>query len=49
MSKTPIALTTSDWHIRSTVPASRAELDWFEVRVGQANRPVAWKTYQIQG
>lgn len=29
--KTPVALTTSDWHIRSTVPASRAELDWFEV------------------
>ncbi len=29
--KTAVALTTSDWHIRSTVPASRAELDWFEV------------------
>lgn len=31
MRKTPVAITTSDWHIRGTVPASRAELDWYEV------------------
>lgn len=29
--KTPVAITTSDWHIRGTVPASRAESDWYEV------------------
>lgn len=36
--KTPVAITTSDWHIRGTVPASRAELDWYKVmdrRLGQ--------------
>lgn len=29
--KTPVAITTSDWHIRGTPPASRAESDWFAV------------------
>lgn len=29
--KTPVAILTSDWHIRSTVPASRAEVDWYAV------------------
>lgn len=31
MSKTAVAITSSDWHIRSSVPSSRAEKDWFEV------------------
>lgn len=30
-SKKPIAITTSDWHLRTTVPSSRGELDWFDV------------------
>ena len=29
--KTPILITTSDWHLRSTVPVSRAEKSWYEV------------------
>lgn len=28
---TTLAITSSDWHIRTTVPCSRAEADWFEV------------------
>ena len=31
MPKKAIALCTSDWHLRTTVPCSRAETNWFEV------------------
>lgn len=29
--KTPVALLSSDWHLRPTVPASRGEADWYAV------------------
>lgn len=29
--KTPVAITTSDWHLRTVVPASRSEPEWFLV------------------
>lgn len=29
--KTPVAITTSDWHLRTVVPASRSESDWLDV------------------
>lgn len=31
MTRKPILVTSSDWHLRTTVPASRAEKSWFDV------------------
>lgn len=36
--KLPIAITTSDWHLRTTVPGSRAEPSWFPVMKAQIDQ-----------
>ena len=36
--KQPILITSSDWHLRTTVPCSRAEKSWFEVMEQRINQ-----------
>jgi len=38
MTEQPILVCSSDWHLRTTVPISRGERDWFEVMEARINQ-----------